>query len=352
MGRDRAGGDTVQLTDIVREGQGGDAALTAQTWPIAAALLQFPAVGRDGVDAVDRPADAWSEVFAEVAEAGFDRIDLTDTYLRVGDLDAARRRELAGTLRQHGLIPEGISLVRRSVVDAAHGEANLGYSHRAIDAAAELGIPVVSVGLHQALTAQQREQLWFWTVTGHVDPDDAEVRGLAVRRLAELGRHAAETGVLLSLEMYEDTYLGSADSAVRLVEEIGSEHVGLNPDTGNLVRLHRPVEHWRELLERTLPYANYWHMKNYFRDEDPRTGSYTTSPAPLELGVIDYRSMVRFAIDAGYRGAFCMEHYGGDGLSVSATNREHLRRRLLPRSARAATTRSRVRQRGERGEPS
>ena len=72
-------------------------------------------------------------------------------------------------------------------------------------------------------------------------------------RFQELGRHAAEVGVLLSLEMYEDTFLGTADSAVRLIEEIGLPEVGLNPDIANLVRLHRPVEPWQELVEKTLP---------------------------------------------------------------------------------------------------
>ena len=37
------------------------------------------------------------------------------------------------------------------------------------------------------------------------------------------------------------------------------------------------------------------------------------------------------AIEAGYRAPFYVEHYGGDGLSVSATNREYLRR-ILPRA--------------------
>jgi len=31
------------------------------------------------------------------------------------------------------------------------------------DAAARLGIKVVSFGLHQALTPEQKKQLWFWT---------------------------------------------------------------------------------------------------------------------------------------------------------------------------------------------
>ena len=35
-------------------------------------------------------------------------------------------------------------------------------------------------------------------------------------------------------------------------------------------------------------------------------------PAPMEFGVIDYRYAVRAAVAAGFRGAFCTEHYGGD----------------------------------------
>jgi alkanesulfonate monooxygenase SsuD/methylene tetrahydromethanopterin reductase-like flavin-dependent oxidoreductase (luciferase family) len=54
-----------------------------------------------------------------------------------------------------------------------------------------------------------------------------------------------------------------------------------------------------------------------------------SSPAPLELGVMNYRKAVRMAVDAGFRGVFLTEHYGGDGLGVCATNREYLRR-VLP----------------------
>lgn len=136
-------------------------------------------------------------------------------------------------------------------------------------------------------------------------------------------------GVLVSLEMYEDTYLGSADSSVRLVRDVDHPSVGLNPDLGNLVRLHRPVEHWRPMMEKVAPYANFWHVKNYFRFEDATSGLVATTPAPMEFGVIDYRSAVREAIGQGFRGVFCVEHYGGDGLSVSATNRDYLRR-ILP----------------------
>jgi sugar phosphate isomerase/epimerase len=314
-------------------------------WPIAAALLPFPGVAADGAPEQDAPGARWLDVFTEVADAGFELVDLTDSWVRPGDLDEARLVELKAAYTEAGLRAPAISVIRRSVIHARDGLDNLAYSHRTLDAAAALGVEVVSFGLHQELTSRQREQLWFWTVEGHRDPvDDAATWDLAVSRLRELGRHAAELGILVSLEMYEDTYLGTGDLAVRLVEDIGLDTVGLNPDIGNLVRLHRPVEDWRELLRKVLPYTNYWHVKNYFRDEDVARGLYVALPAPLELGVINYRQAIREAVSAGFQGVLCTEHYGGDGLSVSATNREYLRR-VLPASPDYEPPRSRVAQR-------
>lgn len=320
---------------------------TALDWPIAAALLQFPAVKPDGTVVQDAPPTEWVATFREVAQAGFKHVDLTDSWVRPGDLPGARVDDLKAAAAEAGVELAAISAIRRSVIDATNGEANLAYSHRTLDAAARLGIGVVSFGLHQDLTPQQRQQLWFWTVEGHRDPvGDVETWGAAVARFRELGRHGAEAGVLVSLEMYEDTYLGTASSAVRLVQDIGLESVGLNPDIGNLLRLHRPVEDWRVLVHETLPYANYWHVKNYFRDEDVARGLFVAFPAPLELGVINYREAFQYAISVGYQGIICAEHYGGDGLGVSASNQQYLREKVLPRDAGYHLGESRVTQTG------
>lgn len=301
-----------------------------EQWRIAAAMLPFPAVMHDGTVVQDAPPERWHDTLSQVAGAAFRHVDLTDSWLRVGDLSPARRKELLGVLADLELSVPAISTARRSVIDPAHGEENLAYCHRVLDVAPEYGAATVSVGLFQALTQRQQEVLWFWTVPGAGDPeDDPATWDLAVARFRELGRHAAELGLRLSLEMYEDTYLGTADSAVRLVTDIGLPNVGLNPDLGNLVRLQRPVEHWQSMLDKTLPHANYWHVKNYYRAEDPATGAVLTHPAPMELGVINYRSAVAQAIRSGYDGDFCAEHYGGDGLGVSAVNRDYLRNLLV-----------------------
>ncbi|SMQ68433.1 sugar phosphate isomerase/epimerase family protein [Agreia sp. VKM Ac-1783] len=299
---------------------------SADTWPIAVALLQFSSVARDGTKAQDATPERWAAAFHQVARAGFRSVDLTDVWVRAADLQPARLRAFAEAARSEGLSTPAISLIRRSVLHASRGDENLDYSHRAIDAAALIGASVVSVGLHQELTSEQKEQLWFWTVTGHQDPvGDPDMWARAVARLRELGRHAQEVGVLLSLEMYEDTYLGTADSAVHLVEDVGLDSVGLNPDTGNLLRLHRAIDDWRDVLERTLPYANYWHVKNYQRDEDRSSGRYTAVPSTLEGGVISYREALDIALSCGFQGVICCEQYGGDGLSVSGTNQRYLR---------------------------
>lgn len=320
-------------------------ALTAENWPITAAPLQFPGVDAKGRAATDAEPEVWHRVFTEVREAGFDNIDLFDGWVRPGDLSAERLSLFKRTARDAGLGTPAISVIRRSVIDAEHGSDNLAYAHRTLEAAVELGSRVVSVGLHQALTPEQQKQLWFWTVEGYKDPmGDRDTWNLAVKRLQELGKRADELGLILSLEMYEDTYVGSADSAVALIEDIGLPTVGLNPDVGNLIRLHRPIESWQALFEKTMPYANYWHAKNYSRDEDIARDYYVAMPASLEMGLISYRRAFELALANGFQGIVCMEHYGGDGLSVSATNQRYLREMILPKTDNYALGISRVRQ--------
>ena len=309
------------------------APLTASDWPIAASTLPFPAVSRAGLDATHGGPDAWMPPLRELVRCGFTHVDLTDNWARIADLDASELELFAGALREAGIVAASSSLIRRSVIDDTDGDANLAYSHRALDACAGLGITTLSVGLHQALSDAQRQQLWFWTVEGH--HDRPERWDDAVARLRELADHAASVGVVLSLELYEDTFLGDAATALRLLEDIGSDWVGINPDVANLIRLHRPVDSWRELFEAVLPHTNFWHVKNYTRDETAPTdagtaGRFTAMPAHLDVGIINYRWAFEVAIESGFQGVICMENYGGDGLGVSAWNRDYLRNLVLP----------------------
>lgn len=313
-----------------RSGTSEDGKLNRGNWPIAAAMINFPAVLPDGSLVQEQSVDQWAESLQQVVDAGFTELDPTDSWLRVADLSPGRRREFMFLVKTLGLTIPAISTSRRSVIDPVHGDENLEYSHRVIDTAAEIGAKAVSFGFFGPLTDEQKKHLWFWTADGVKNPEDPATYNKAVARIRELGRHAEDLGIEVSLEMYEDTYIGTADGAVRFVNDVDVPAVGINADIGNLVRLHRPVEHWLSMIEKIVPYAKYWHVKNYMRIEDPAKNLIVSYPTSLALGVINYRIAIQKAIACGYKSAFLCEHYGGDGLSVCAMNRDYLRT-ILPR---------------------
>jgi Triosephosphate isomerase len=93
--------------------------------------------------------------------------------------------------------------------------------------------------------------------------------------------------------------------------------VALGPDSDEIVG----AQNAPDMLDKVLPYANYWHVKNYLRDEDPTTGQVMTFPVPMEFGLINYRAAISQALDVGFRGAFLCEHYGSDAITVIGKNR-------------------------------
>ena len=304
--------------------------LNRDNWPIAAAMINFPGVLPDGSLVQEQSVDQWAESLQQVVDAGFTELDPTDSWLRVADLSPARLREFQFLVKTLGLTIPAISTSRRSVIDPEFGDKYLEYNHRVIDTAAEIGAKAVCFGLFGALTPAQRKELWFWTADGVKNPDDPAIYKKAVERIRELGKHAEGLGIEVSLEMYEDTYSGTADGAVQFVTDVDVPAVGINADIGNLIRLHRPVEHWLTMIEKIAPYAKYWHVKNYMRIEDLAKNTIVSYPTSLALGLINYRVAIKKFIECGYKSAFLCEHYGGDGLSVCAMNRDYIRS-VLPR---------------------
>ena len=298
---------------------------TADNWPIAAAMLPFGDVDSHGDPIHDADPKEWAKQLDLVARLGFTEVDPTDTWVRVADLSPARLADFQAVVTDAGLTIPAISTSRRSVMDPVHGKENLDYSHRLLDVAAQLGAPVVSFGFFQALTPAQQKALWFWLADGWHDDESPQARARAASLIRELAAHAQDNGQQITLEIYEDTYVGTAESAVRFLEEVGHDACGLNPDIGNLIRLHRPVEPVQDMLDELLPHANYWHVKNYLRDEDPATGQVTTFPAPMDIGLINYRAAITQALALGFRGAFLCEHYGGDAVTMIARNRAYIR---------------------------
>ena len=299
---------------------------TAETWPIGANMLSFGSRTPDGTPTVEASSAVWASQLRQVKELGVDQIDPTDAWLPLAQLSDERVEEFRRVLDGEGMTLSSISMTRSSVVDVDSGEQNLADALRFLEIAPSFGVGVVNTGFMQAITPIQQEAIWFWLADGHVD--DPALRDLAVERVRALGDAARDQGIELSLEMYEDTYVGTADEAVSFVQDVDHESVGLNPDLGNLVRLHREVEPWPDMFEKVLPHSNFWHIKNYSRDHDPATGAYATAPMPLKYGYVNYRTVIRRALELGYSGPFCCEHYGSDSLGVVAENVHYIRQVL------------------------
>lgn len=269
---------------------------------------------------------AWGAGLRSLACGGFEWVDIVDNWLAFGDLSTQQAGGLADAVASSGLRLAGLSAIRRSVIDPDDSDANLAYTHRALDVAAAAGAPVLSIGFHRPLSPLQRQ--WaFWSVPG--PRDDAHDRGvwnLAVDRLRELAKHAADVNVALSLELYEDTLLGSGALAVQLVEEVGSPSLGINADLGNLYRVPRRLtEGWLDAFTACLPYLNYWHVKNYRRAEGYPDGPFLAWPTQLADGDINYRLLLQMAVHHGYAGPICIEQYGGDGLTAQQEGLRYLR---------------------------
>jgi len=299
-----------------------------EEWPIAGAMLQFPGVTWRGASVRAAGPERWRSDLKLVAAEGFRAVEMPSSWLPFGEMSAAELDDLKAVLREANLDLCATAIVRQSFVDRSDGIANLAATHRAIDATAALGAPLICLSLHGPLRPEQQRVAWFWTVAGETSADAHVAWDVAVARCRELADHAEEVGVQVSFELYEGTYLGTADSALRFLADIDRDNVGLNPDLGNLVRVQQPIEPWESMAVKTLPFANYWHVKNYARAENPGAGIYLTSRASLAAGLIDYRRVIAFAIAHGFRGAFLCENYGGDGLSVSAENMRYLSRLL------------------------
>lgn len=297
-------------------------------WPIAAAMLQFPGRTADGRTIREAGPERWFRDLSVLVGEGFDAVEIPTPWLSLGEMEAAELGEFRDVLRTLGMHVCATGVVRQSIIEAGREKENIAATHAAIDAAAAIGAPLVCLGLHEALSKAQQDVTWFWTRPTHRNPDDRAVWMRAVEGYRELADHAASVGVQISLELYEGTYLCAGTSAVAFLHDIDRDNVGLNPDMGNLIRAQTPIEPWEHMAIKTLPHANYWHVKNYNRMEVPEADLYLTTPAPMASGLIDYRKAIAFALANGFAGAFLCENYGGDGVSVSADNRRYIQRIL------------------------
>lgn len=161
-----------------------------------------------------------------------------------------------------------------------------------------------------------------WSNNGSAAATEEHYRR-AVDAYRQLGPAAERAGVTITLEVHMNTIHDTAESARRLLDEIGSPAVRANLDSGNMWGVRRsehPVEAVFILGDRIA----YVHFKNARRVSYMDVG--VDYDFTLRQGELDYYAIVAALVHAGFQGPYGLEWSGsGDPSVPSKDDVEYLR---------------------------
>jgi sugar phosphate isomerase/epimerase len=131
-----------------------------------------------------------------------------------------------------------------------------------------------------------------------------ELIGRVIPMLREAARAAEDQGVMLATENHIDF---TSRELLRIIETVGSDHLRVNFDTGNCLRLFEdPVG----AAARLAPYTISTHTKDIAtrRKGGSPSENFTWWPAcPAGEGVIDMPGAVKALKDGGFDGSLALE---------------------------------------------
>ena len=149
----------------------------------------------------------------------------------------------------------------------------------------------------------------------HSDEGDYRVLFAAAREDLEwVVERAREHGVTALVELHHETITPSASAALRLLDGLDPEHIGVIHDLGNLVI--EGEERHESALELLGPYLAHVHIKNVrwvagVPDADGIV-PWHNEWAPLRTGQADVRAYVAALVHHGYDGWVTLEDFSTD----------------------------------------
>jgi sugar phosphate isomerase/epimerase len=274
-----------------------------------------------------------------VKSMGFDAVEVG-----VDDMvDEQGARDLARELTDQGL---AIGCVRAggglsSPFAAAEASARL---ERAVRLAGVAGASVVNTALVNPLThpggpgaGHQGERVSQGASRVASERDYAAT----AERLRSAGRLAADAGVKISIEVHQGSIADNSRATLHLLDLVGLDSVGANPDLGNIYwQYEYPEESPEAAIIALAPRAVYWHCKNLLRTHIPDLQRSFFARVPLPDGEIDYRFAISAMLAAGYEGYFAVEGaQKGDQLTQDRRSLEYARGLLAELAAAPANGR-------------
>ena len=258
-----------------------------------------------------------------VKSMGFDAVEVpVDEH---GDEAAAR--ELANELRGEGL---DVGAVRGggSLSHPLSAQRSVARLQRSVRYAGWLGAPIVNTAMVNPPShpegpgsGHQGEQI----SQGSSRSASAYDFELTAERLRNAGRLAADVGVSISIEVHQGSIADNSTATLHLLDLVGLENVGANPDLGNIYwQYEQPEETPEAAIVALAPRALYWHCKNLQRIHVPDLHRSFFARVPLPDGEIDYRFAISAMLEAGYDGYFAVEGaQKGDQLSQDRRGLEY-----------------------------
>ena len=145
--------------------------------------------------------------------------------------------------------------------------------------------------------------------------------------LRRFGRMAADLGVDISVEVHQGSIADNSAAALHLIDLVGLDNVGVNPDLGNIYwHYEHPEESSEAAIVALAPRAKYWHCKNLRRIDIPEIRRALYQRVPIPDGDLDYRFAISAMVDAGYRGYLAVEGAReGDQLTADGRSAAYVR---------------------------
>jgi len=225
-------------------------------------------------------------------------------------LTPAKARELRALAIDNGLEISELVMWGRDLnsPDRAAWKKNIEEVQRAVDLAGELDTKLVNTtvpwpsGSHYSRIVKHSSSL-------PIDYSWSDDWARYVESVAQCVAYAEEAGCSVMLETFAGSICSTPDAFLRLVEAVGSPHLGYNLDTCHLaMQSHDVALAVYKLGDRIL------HC--HFKDVDG---------LPAGMGTIDYEEVIRALRAVGFEGVLSIEAEGFDKTSrYSRAAKEHI----------------------------
>jgi sugar phosphate isomerase/epimerase len=264
--------------------------------------------------------------YLELVQAmGFDGVEVgVDEHA-----DAASARELSTELAGAGLsvvsVRAGGPLAHPQAGPAARRRLECAIQYASWTGASIVNTAMVTPSTHPGGPGHQRqgEQVSQGASRTASEQDFAN----AAEQLRHYGQMASDAGVKISIEVHQGSIADNSWATLHLLDLVGLDSVGANPDLGNIYwHYEYPEETSEAAIAALAPRAVYWHCKNLLRIHIPELHRSLYQRVPLPDGDIDYRFAISAMQDAGYAGYMAVEGGNlGDQLTQDQRSIEYAR---------------------------